>query len=832
MLSHRPQPSMIANLSGRAKRALAFAAIRLPLFVALSASAVGCGEESPQPTIVAANFGPPPADLPPTPPANEASPSTNVSKFPVVPLDDPACTNATQAMFAFYHTGHQVHLQTNDFNEGLKAGYTYQFPFNLLVQSIPGTIAVYRCHRADAATTYYLSTDVNCEGGVPDNRIMGYLYAPTLPQPPGSKPWFRSSSASDYLIADNETPPPNWQFNYLMGYGPSLACKNLATTCQPYPSDYTGYTVNPHPDPDTGKYVMYNTRAPNPPWFGAYGRANQSGRASDAVLTGDWGTNNNVDWAPNRSKAECGYTDWMTGLSSDPNHGGAPHAFRCAMSEYVLGPRNFNSTCKTFKNENMGAAGAAAFRNNRADWDAGYTKFSCASGAYLAGVSSDNGDWSHLDGLLCCSEPDLAANDCTTVVFGQTSPEQHTSVVADDDGFIGPYDWDPPWENSVFQRAECGAGRRMMGASKDKDSKLHAILCCRTPSPPVARANVSCCSPQTLQKALANCNADNKMYQSDCENIVAPCCNSDPNSDGFGGGSCAATSEAIRADASTPDGDPNATVAGSTGNDESTCGASGAPAAWSYGHTKQGGGGNKTFGGSYTGDVALAAGPIYATGAATVVADASLFGIKLDLARAELHGNIVQNDPLTAHVSALGKDLYVYPNASSSQKSPFDSVSTTYEVTFFQNTEIIELFAVPITIRGAIAGEVGVTASVGNGGNTLSFNATPFIGATATCSAALGGGKGAFSLTAGVEGSLNLFHASLATVAKVSPYTNYVAYNLKSELKLTSLDGSLKAFLKVKLKPYFNKKFGYTLAKWGGLSTTVPLFSYSGCMSY
>lgn len=808
----------------------------VPVLAVLATAAcglTGCGDDRIPSAPQIVDFGPPPPDLPPTPPANEASPSTNVSTYPVAALDSSDCPNATAAIFEFYHPSRHVHLHTNDFNEGASDGYDYEFPMNLFVDPIPGSLPVYRCHPAGQSSTHYLSTDVTCEGGTPEDHIMGYLLAPSQAQPPGTTTWFRSSTSTDHAIHFTAAAPRGYTLNFLMGYGPSLACKNLATTCQPYPSYYTGYSVNPHPDPDTDEYLTYNDAAPNPPWFGSYGRAQQSGsHSSNAILTGDWGTNNNVDWAPNRTKAECGYTDWMTGLSVDPSHGGAPHAFRCAMSEYKLGARNFNGNCKTLTSENMAAAGAAAFRSGRTDWDAGYTKYSCGSGAYLAGVSSDPNDWSHLIGMLCCSEPDLTADDCTTVVFGQTSTEQHTSVAANDDGIIMPFDWDPPWQDDTFQRAECGAGRRMMGASKNRDSRLHAILCCRTPSAPVARANVSCCSPQTLQKALVNCNADNDTYESDCENIVAPCCNSDPNSDGFGGGLCASESASISADASKADGDPDATVAGSTGNDASSCGASGSPAAWSFAYTKKGGGGNKTFGGGYTGDVALAAGPIYATGAATVTAYASLFGKNLDLARAELDGNIADNDPLTARINVLGRDLYVYPHAKSTQRSPFDSVSTTYTVAFFQNTEVISLFAVPITIKGAIDGEVGVSASVGNGGNTLSFNATPFIGATATCSAALGGGKGSFRLTAGVEGSLNLFHADLGTVATISPFTTHVTYNMHSDLTISSLDGWIKAFLQAKLKPLFKKTFRQTLATWGGLSQTTPLFRYSGCMSY
>jgi hypothetical protein len=799
----------------------------------LFAGPVGCTDDST--SLPPTDFGSPPPDLPPVPPSNEASPSTNVSTYPVVSLDDPSCSNATRAIFAFYDPGRHVHLHTNDFNEGMSGGYQYQFPMNLFVEPIPGTIPVYRCHPQGQESTHYLSTDVNCEGGVSedaDDPILGYLYSPDSPQPPHSRSWYRSSNGADHYIHDTATPLQGWTLDKLMGYGPSLACKNLATTCQPYPSHYTGYAVNPHLNPDTGAYVRYSDRAPNPPWFGAYGRANQSGSSSDAILTGDWGTTNNVDWAPNRKKAECGYTDWMTGLSSDPSHKGAPHAFRCGMSEYHLGARTFNGNCKTLQAENMGSAGAGAFRNRHADWDVGYTKYSCTKGSYLAGVSSNHNDWSHLDGILCCSEPDLSADDCTTVVFGQTSPEEHTSVTTDENDNIVPYDWDPQWEKYAFQKAECGAGRRMMGASKDKDNKLHAILCCRTPSAPPARANVSCCSPQTLQRALANCNADNDTYESDCENIVAPCCNSDPGSDGFGGAMCAAVSTAMRADASAPDGDPNSTVAGSTSNGESSCGTSGAPAAWSFGYSKKGGGGNRTFGGGYTGDVALAAGPIYANGAATVVADASLFGKRLDLARAELHGNITDNDPLTARIVVLGMDLYVYPHAGASQKSPFDSASMTHEVHFFESTEVIFLFALPITIRGTIAGEVGVTASVQSGGNTLSFNATPMVGATATCSAAIGGGKGGFRLTAGVEGSLNLFHAYLGTTAKVSPFTTHVNYNIHSDLQVTSMDGWIRAFLKAQLKPLFKKTFKQTLASWGGVKQTIPLFSYNGCMSY
>ncbi len=833
---------MIARLDRRSKRSMNTMGICLASIGVMFVGPLGCGDDAVDLMPLPVEFGPPPPDLPPVPPANEASPSTNVSTFPVVPLDAPGCQNATRAIFEFRHTfiSTTKHLYTNDFDEGISSeGYSYHSPLNMFVENIPGTIPVYRCHRAGQESTHYLSIEVGCEGGVtedPDDPVLGYLYSPSLPQPAGSKPWYRSSSGSDHVIHFTATPPRGFTFNYLMGYGPTLACKNLATTCQPYPSSYTGYTVNPHLDADTGEYVAYGDHAPNPPWFGDYGRARKGlpspfGNPSNAILTGDWGTTNNVDWDARKQKAECGYTDWMIGLSTAPTHHGAAHAFRCAMSEYKLGPRNFGSSCWTERGERLGSSGTGVFRNRNADWDVGYTKSSCSNGSYLAGVSSDPNNHNQLAGLLCCTEPDLGLNDCSTVVFGQPSSEQNTSTTVDDHDNIVPYDWDPPYGTSTFPKAECGAGRRMMGASKDQDGKLHAILCCGTSDPPPARENVSCCSPQTLQKALANCNADNKTYESDCENIVAPCCNSDPNSDGFGGGVCAAVSAAMRKDATTADGDPYANAPG-TAADGATCESTGHPAAWSFAYNKKDGGGNKTFGGSFSGDVGLSAGPFSATGRAKVEADASLFGMKIGIAHAELNGNITDNDPLTARIVALGRDLYVYPSASSSQKHPSASASTTYTVTFFENTEIISLFAVPITIKGTIAGEVGVNASAQNGGNTLTFNATPFVGATATCSAAIGGGKGRFRLESGVEGSLNLFHASLPTTASVSPFTNHVSYNFHSDFTVTELNGKVGAFLKVRLKPFFKKTFKHTLSSWGGLTQTTRLFSHNGCMTY
>lgn len=831
-MSNPPAEILVANHRSRLSKCSAQTFwVGLASLVAVFAVS-GCGDDlQPPSAALPIDFGPPPADLAPPPPSNAASPSTNVSTFPVAPLASADCLNATRAIFEFFSAS-RGHLHTNNFDEGMNDGYTYEFPMNLFVENIAGTIAVYRCHKSTSETSHFLSTDSKCEGQVSENVIVGYIYAPTAPQPSDTKPWYRSSHGIDHYIHFSATPPSGWALDYKMGYGPSSACKNLATTCQPYPSHYTGYTVNPGPDVETGEYVRYSDRAPNPPWFGAYGRAKQSGSGSDAILTGDWGTNNNVDWAQKRHKAECGYTDWMTGLSSDPSHGGAAHAFRCAMSEFKLGARNFNSNCKLVQAENMGAAGAGAFRNGKTDWDPGYTKYSCAKGSYLAGVSSNPDDWSHLHGLLCCSEPDVAGDDCTTVVLGQPSTELDTSTTVDDNDNIVPYDWDPPWSGLTFPKAECGAGRRMMGATKDKDSRLHAILCCRTPPAPPTRVDVSCCSPQTLQKALANCNADNKTYESDCENIVAPCCNSDPSSDGRGGGVCAAVSGSTRDDATKPDGDPNATAAGTTGNNATSCGASGSPLAWAFGYTKKGGGGNKTFGGGYTGQITLGAGPIYATGDASVVADASLFGHKFDIARAEIHGTITGDDILAARIVVLGKDMYVYPAKSSSQDDDSDEQEKSYTVTFFENTEIIELFAVPITIKGTIAGEVGIDAGVESAGNTLSFNAVPWVDATATCSAALGGGKGRFRLTAGVEGTLVLFNASLETVASVSPFTNHVNYDFHSNLNVTALNGSVQAFLKARLKPIFKKTFKHTLAHWGGLKSTTPLFKYHGCMTY
>ena len=529
------------------------------------------------------------------------------------------------------------------------------------------------------------------------------------------------------------------------------------------------------------------------------------------------------------------------------------------MSEFALagryfGPKggSFNCTA-TIADDNLGASGKY-FRNGQADWDPGYGKQSCASGSYLAGISSNPRNWSLQQSSLCCAQAGIGGDDCTTVVVGQSSPEQNTSTTLDANGNVIPLDWD-----SGYPKAECGAGRRMMGSSYDRYDALHAILCCRTPAPSPAQASTSCCSPQTLQVALANCNRDHATYDSDCNNIVAPCCDSDPNSDGAGGAVCAADAAAANADASSKDGDPDANTGGTTKNSGASCGASGTALAWSYAYKKSGSAGNKTFGAGFSGQVTFGAGPIYANGEASVSAQASLFGQTLTIALVDLKGSITDANPLSAEVKVLGSDLYVYPSrdnkqtndagapppttttdsgtdwtfgGSSSSPGMSDSDSLTYTETFFTEQEVVILFGVPITITGTIAGQVGLQVSANSAGSTLAFSATPWVGATATCSAARGGGKGSFKLTAGVQGSLNLFTASLPTTATISPFTNHVNYTIGSDFTLSALDGNIEAFLTAKLKPVFKKTFKTTLASWSGVTSTTHLFHYNGCVSY
>ena len=477
---------------------------------------------------------------------------------------------------------------------------------------------------------------------------------------------------------------------------------------------------------------------------------------------------------------------------------------------------------------NANPANANYFRNGSADWDYGYYKHSCGPGTYMAGISSDPGNWNFYHWSLCCSQPDIGGDDCTTVVAGQGSPEQNTSLAVDENGATSPLDWDPPLAGTTHPKLECGAGRRMMGSSNDNKGGLHAILCCRTPAPAPAQASASCCSPQTLQVALANCNADHVTYDSDCNNIVAPCCNSDPNSDGQGGAACAVAAAAANADASTKDGDPDAATGGATSNGGSTCGPSSTAQAWSYAYKKSAGAGNKTFGASYAGELTFSAGPSSASGEAKVSAKASLFGQTIPIALVDLKGSTTSPSPLSVEVKVLGYDVYV------SSGSPAVSVtdSRSYTETFFTESEVVILFGVPITITGTVAGQVGFSASASSAGSTLVFNATPSVGATATCSAALGGGKGAFKLTAGVEGSLNLFTASLPTTATITPSVNKVNYGIGSDFTVGALDGNVKAFLKVKLKPVFKKTFKTTLAQWHGVTSTTHLFRYDGCVHY
>lgn len=855
-------------------------AASLALLLTVASEALGCASgEAPGVDGAAVDFGPGPGAAA-TAPDNEASPSTNVSTYPVSEPDSPSCVNATKAVYEFTTQSFvgvsfvTVHRYTSSFDEALSLGHTYVGPLSFLVGAVAGAVPVYRCLTGTAATA--LSHDPTCPGMIRDEAgLLGYVYPADAPAPEGTVPLYAyySSHANDYVYSTSSTAPGGHKSQGVFGYVPRRACQNLSATCQMFPSSYSGYTVNPGPDPDTGEPVSYGDNAPTPPWFGEYGRAREavSHGIVNAILPGDWGTANNVDWDPGNAKAECGYADWMTGLSMDPHHHGGLHAFRCATSEHALSSRRFGAStspsfnCAASTADTMGNNGnpsnAKYFRHGKSDWDPGYIKHSCGPNSYLAGVSSNSNDWSLYHTSMCCTESGTGGDDCTTVVAGAPSEERNTSMTVDEQGNATPLDWDPPWKGNDFPKAECGAGRRMMGSSHSANGALHAILCCRTATPAPADASKTCCSPQTLQKAVASCNADHVTHDSDCDNIVAPCCNSDPNSDGVGGATCAAIAEALDADALGNTG-PDGHNGGATAGSGSRCGATEEGAlAWSFAFVKSGGAGSKTFGASYSGDVSFGAGPIYADGDARVAAKATLFGKTLSIAFVDLKGSITDASPLHAQINVLGKDLYVYPGKHAKQNndagSPppttttntghdwtwdthpagssagkYDSNTLTYTETFFTEREVVVLFGVPVTITGTIAGQVGLIASANSAGNTLALTATPWVGATATCSAALGGGKGRFKLEAGVEGTLNLFTASLPTTALISPYTNQVNYTINSDFTLAALNGNVKAYLKVKLKPFFHKTFKTTLATWNGVTATTHLFHHNGCMTY
>jgi hypothetical protein len=877
---HAPEASVRSRTALLRPPSLRAASIRLGLgsiavVAIVSASATGCSSSngSPGGGAPSAPFGPPPSDIG-DPPPNSATASTNTSTFWVYPQDSPSCANATSALFewvgAVNGPGTYPHFVSNDFDEALNETYTtyaYLVPVNLLVDDVAGSTALYRCAETSNNNVHFASTDPKCEGQYSDDLTLGYVYTYTSGAAPPSNTTLLyrykykiNSSVWDYQVAF-QPPGSGWSQDATLGYVPNLACKNLSATCQPYPSYYLGYVVNPS--------GAYGDNAPAPPWFGNYTAAGSNG---NAILPGDNGTANNVDWDSGQNKAECGYTDWMTGLSNDPAHSNASHAFRCAMSSWALSSRTFGSSiagsvnCILTASDNLGDYANGNddkyFSNNDADWDPGYGKASCGAGYYMAGVSANPGKNDAFQGALCCEQAGITASDCSTVVLGQPSSEMNTSTTVDSNGNVVPLNWDPPSGSTSFLLGECGAGRRMMGVGTYSNGGVHSILCCSSQEPTTAQASTSCCAPVTLQKALANCNADNATYEADCDNIVAPCCDSDPNSDGVGGANCAADAEATDPNASNPEGPGGANTAGSTANAGAACGSSGQALAWSYSYNQSGSVGNHTFGGGYAGDTTFGAGPIYANGDANVSATASLFGYTITIADVNLEGSL-SSQPLSATITVLGKDLYSYttggakqsndagappastpydagsqwtwdaaPAEGGSTSSTFDSDNLTYTETFFSEQEVIFLFGVPINIGGTIAGQVGLTVSSTSAGDTLTFDATPWVGATATCSASLGGGKGAFSLTAGVQGSLNLFTASLPTTATITPFTNQVNYTLESDFTLAALSGNIQAYLKVKLKPFFNKTFRSTLANWNGVTSTTHLYHLNGCASY
>lgn len=258
-------------------------------------------------------------------------------------------------------------------------------------------------------------------------------------------------------------------------------------------------------------------------------------------------------------------------------------------------------------------------------------------------------------------------------------------------------------------------------------------------------------------------------------------------------------------------------------------GTSGCPAvdpkaSWAYSYTRADDFGNGTFGAGYdvlarvSGQAGTTAAGDRADALGRARALATVFGDSRTLARVEGKASL-KNSLGTSSivVNVLGTDLY----SRSVSGNLTDNKS--WSKTFYSASKTIWFGPIPVSFKGSVKGNLGISYGAGYAASTFNLNTRPWMNAVATGSA----GVDVLFASAGVAGSLTLLELALPSSANLAMSSTGATWGIQSDLTLKSLAGKITAYAEL-----FGERWERTIASWGApISKSFQVVRLSGCSS-
>lgn len=155
------------------------------------------------------------------------------------------------------------------------------------------------------------------------------------------------------------------------------------------------------------------------------------------------------------------------------------------------------------------------------------------------------------------------------------------------------------------------------------------------------------------------------------------------------------------------------------------------------------------------------------------------------------------------------------------------ALGVTYPRTFLHQTRTFTLGVVPVVVTAAATGELSLT--LGFSGDTLKL--TPSMGLYATIEAGVGAGSGFAEASVGIRGSLTLIELALPVSLRVFNQSNVDKYQVKVDLDLASLSGSLSLYAKARIEVWgveVSASWSKDLFSWSGIDWQKNLLDKTG----
>jgi len=210
-------------------------------------------------------------------------------------------------------------------------------------------------------------------------------------------------------------------------------------------------------------------------------------------------------------------------------------------------------------------------------------------------------------------------------------------------------------------------------------------------------------------------------------------------------------------------------------------------------------------------------------------ADVDLFGNKQNIVKADASAKaavVGRSASENVDVYVLGRNIFHHSRATgtSDGSGVTLNLAKNWDMSFFNAEKRFWLGPIPVKVKAAAAGSVGVSFDSNIG--VLAVNATLVPSARAYATA--GASVDAWVAEAGVDGRLTLIEAAVPTAGELALTTAPgVYYKLDSDLAITYLAGRLNVFAKA-----FGKRYEKKIADWSGTTRNIAIAHESDCLKF